>query len=202
MTNRTSQSSKAEDGSNTGTPQEQAVEVLLEQRILRVDGDGTGHVTSISTPQIPGGEKMRTVVYQQLGGRGDTLQASSPHQGNAFSFPEEPVEVGSTWTGTTQTQLPNVPNPITMNYGYKVEGEEALGARHCIKISFSSDEVKFSVPLPDGSGVTQVTTRTEGLMHFDPNDGCLAKLDLTSWTTPRMGKVAFEVVNRSEQVLL
>ena len=193
---------KAREGAPEAPAQVQTVEILLDQRVVRVESDGSGHVTSISTPQVQGGENLRSVIYQHLGVKGETLLTSTPSQGSAFCFPEEAVEVGSTWQGVTQNQVPNVPTPITMTYSYKVEGMEKVGERECVRISFESDLVRFNMPLPDGSGLSQVTTSTQGGMFFDCEDGCLAKLRLVSTTHPRVRDMVFEVINESEQVLL
>ena len=205
LVSRTTQRPKTQGPPPADSPVK-STEMILEQRVLRVEADGTGHVISVSTPQVPGGESMRALVYQHLGIRGETLQASTPHQGSAFCFPETPVSVGSTWSGNTQNSIPNSPEPLTMTYHYKVEKLETVLAggtqRPCVSVSFASDEVQFPLPLPNGSGTNQVTTRTDGTMYIDCEEGCLVKLQLTSTTMPRIGDMLFEVINQSEQILL
>lgn len=179
-------------------------QATLEQRVLRAMEDGSGHVVSITIPepgpQIP--EGSRSVIYQHLGPRGEVFEVSGPNQGNAFAFPEGPVEVGGHWSGETQTQVPNSPNPVTMKYTYTYEQDEVLNGHTCVRVSFTSEPVEFQVPLPDGRGMSQVKTASDGTMWFDFEKGVLYKLILTTRTQPRVGPMVFDIENTTTQELV
>lgn len=179
-------------------------QATLEQRIIRAQDDGSAHVVSITVPtpgpQIP--EGSRSVIYQHLGPRGEVFEVSGPNQGNAFAFPEGAVEIGGTWEGETQTQIPNVPTPVKMKYVYTFERDENIGGRDCARITFVSEPVEFEVPLPDGKGMSQVKTASDGIMWFDCNGGVLFKLQLTTRTQPRVGAMVFDIENTTTQELV
>lgn len=179
-------------------------EATLTQKVLKSETDGSGHVVSITVPTPGPGvpDNARNVIYQHLGARGDVLEVSGQQQGNAFAFPEGEVEAGATWEGTTQTPLPNVPEPVNMRYVYKYERDEDQSGRACARISFTSEPVQFQVPLPDGKGASQVRTASDGVMWFDGQAGVLVKLQLSTRTQPQVGPMVFDIENQTIQELV
>ncbi|MBT9584226.1 hypothetical protein IV102_12865 [bacterium] len=179
-------------------------EARLDQNVIRALDDGTAHVVSVTVPKpgpgIPDG--ARSVIYQHLGARGEVHEVSGPNQGNAFAFPEAEVTAGATWEGQTQTQLPNVPTPVTMKYIYTYECDEEMKGTDCVRISFTSEPVEFQVPLPDGRGASNVKTASDGTMWFDNAKGCLIKLELTTRTKPQVGPMSFDIENQTVQELI
>jgi hypothetical protein len=185
-----------------GEPMQQSLELEVLQRVLLIEADHSAHVTSISVPQIPGGEKHSSVVYQHMTDRGGILLSSNAQQTNAFSFPQEEVSVGSAWHGTSDTFVPGSNQPIQIEYSYRVVGEHSGNQGTVLKVEFSSKEVQFQVPMPDGSGITNVATQSEGLLDFGVDQGCLVALSVKSRTVHTLGAMTIEVVNTVEQTLL
>lgn len=179
-------------------------DAVLEQRVIRAMDDGSSHVVSVTVPQpgpgIPPG--ARSVIYQHLGARGEVFEVSGANQGNAFAFPEGAVKIGESWEGTTETPIPNVPTPVTMKYTYTLDGEEECTGRNCQRISFTSEPVEFQVPMPDGRGVSEVKTASDGTMWFDNEMGLLIKLELTTRTRPQVGALSFDIENLTVQELV
>jgi hypothetical protein len=202
LTSKSSQTA-TQEGKNVGE-EKGGFEARLNQTVIRSLDDGTGHVVSTTIPKPGPGipEGARSVIYQHLGGRGEVLEVSGPNQGNAFSFPEGAVDKGATWEGQTQSQLPNVPQPVTMKYVYTYEGDEEMLGKPCVRISFTSEPVEFQVPLPGGQGVSNVKTASDGTMWFDNQLGCLVKLELTTRTKPQVGAMSFDIENQTIQELV
>jgi len=202
LTSKSSQTA-SQDGKPVGE-EKGGFEATLEQKVIRALDDGSGHVVSITVPKpgpgIPPG--ARSVIYQHLGQRGEVHEVSGPNQGNAFAFPDGDVASGATWEGQTQTQIPNVAQPVTMKYIYTYEGDEEVLGHPCVRISFTSEPVEFQVPMPDGRGVSQVKTASDGTMWFDTGKGCLVKLELTTRTKPHVGPVTFDIENQTVQELV
>lgn len=193
-----------QDGKPVGEETGGGFEAALEQKIIRAMPDGTAHVLTITQPKpgpgIPDG--ARSVIYQHLGARGEVFEVSGPNQGNAFAFPEESVAVGASWTGETQTPLPNVPEPVIMKYTYKFDSEEEMQGRQCARITFTSEPVEFAMPMPDGKSSSQVKTASDGVMWFDVSSGMLVRLELTTRTQPQVGPVSFDIENKTVQELV
>lgn len=202
LTSKSSQTA-SQEGKRVGE-EKGGFEARLNQTVIRSLEDGTGHVVSVTVPQPGAGipEGARSVIYQHLGARGEVLEVSGPNQGNAFSFPEGEVSHGASWEGQTQSQLPNVPQPVTMKYVYTYEGDEETLGKPCVKISFTSEPVEFQVPLPNGQGVSNVKTASDGTMWFDNQVGCLVKLELTTRTKPQVGPMSFDIENQTIQELV
>lgn len=180
---------------------ENALEVDLVQKVLKVEEDGSAHVVSISTPKVSGGEKHRAAVYQHMSPRSEVLLTSNAGQTNAFTFPDQEVQIGSGWTGQADNYVPGNPNPVVMEYSYRIVAQEEHRGHSCLKIVFSSKEVQFEAPAPDGSGSSQVTTQTEGTILFAPEQGCMVGMTLRTRTVPSRGGISIEIVNQSEQML-
>jgi hypothetical protein len=185
-----------------GDPMQQSLELEINQRVLLVEADGSAHVTSVSVPQVPGGEQHASVVYQHMTNRGGILLSSNAQQTNAFSFPEEEVSVGSSWTGVSDTFIPGSHQPVQIEYSYRVVGQENGDHGTVLTIEFASKEVEFQVPLPDGSGLSNIATQSEGVVRFGVDQGCLFSLSVKTRTVPTMGNMVLEVVNAVEQTLL
>lgn len=202
LTSKSSQTA-SQEGKNVGE-EKGGFEARLNQTVIRSLDDGTGHVVSTTIPKPGPGipEGARSVIYQHLGGRGEVIEVSGPNQGNAFSFPEGSVDKGATWEGQTQSQLPNVPQPVTMKYVYTYEGDEDMLGKPCVRISFTSEPVEFQVPLPNGQGVSNVKTASDGTMWFDNTLGALVKLELTTRTKPQVGAMSFDIENQTIQELV
>lgn len=178
-------------------------EASLQQTVLRAMDDGSAHVLSVTVPKPGPGipDNARSVIYQHLGARGEVFEVSGPNQGNAFAFPQASVEPGATWEGESQTQLPSVATPVTMKYTYTYERDEDQGGRSCVRISFVSEPVEFTMPLPDGRAQSHVKTASDGVMWFDHAAGVLVRLDLTTRTSPQVGAVTFDIENYTTQEL-
>ena len=190
------------DAGRVLSKEEHSYSASLEQKVLAVEPDGSAHVVSVTVPNppIPAGAPPKSLVYEHLDARGQLLESSGPSQASAFSFPEEAVDVGSTWKGVSQGHVPNNPEPVKMGYTYKLEGFEERVGRQCAKISFNSEEVEFQVPSPDGRGQTKIRTSTSGTMYF-ALDGYLVRLELTTKTFPEMGQARVEIINELTQEL-
>lgn len=203
LTSRSSQKA-SQDGNPVGAETTGGFEADLEQKIIRALADGSAHVLTITTPKAGPGipEGARSVIYQHLGARGEVFEVSGPNQGNAFSFPEQAVGVGATWEGETQTQLHDVPEPVIMKYTYTFDREEELKGHACARITFTSEPVEFTVPMPDGKNTSQVKTASDGVMWFDVSKGLLVRLELTTRTQPKVGPVSFDIENKTVQDLV
>lgn len=185
-----------------GEPMHQSLELVINQRVLLVEGDGSAHVTSVSVPQVPGGEQHASVVYQHMTDRGGILLSSNAQQTNAFSFPEEAVAIGSSWLGVSDSFIPGSHQPVKIEYSYRVVGQDTVDGGTVLVIEFASKEVQFQVPLPDGSGLSNITTQSEGVVRFGVDRGCLLALSVKTRTVPTMGEMVLEVINTVEQTVL
>ena len=127
----------------------------LSQRILAVDGDGSAHVVSTTSP-YDGDGSQRQVIYQQLSSQGHVLETTGGVPSSAYSFPEDPVKLKDSWQGEVKLQIPTQQEPVVCISTYKVDGTEKVGDYECVRIMVESEEVEFQVPSPDGNGMANV----------------------------------------------
>lgn len=198
---------EARDGDKLLGREENELHAGLQQRILRVEDDGSAHLVAITVPvgadllKSPAAGQLRSVIYQHLDRRGEILEISGPNPGSTYSFPAEPVSIGGSWKGISKGYAPGRPEPVLTPYTYRLVGTERRGDYDCVQIEVESDVIEFESPMADGR-VTKVGIQTTGRMFFAPEPGFLVRLELKSLTTPKVDGFQFETHNTVTQELL
>lgn len=174
----------------------------LKQRVLRVEDDGSAHVLSVTQPEATTPNVSRQVIYQHSSDKGSVLETSGPNPGNSFTFPDGKVSEGDSWTGESRMPVPGRPDPVVGKTNYTILGSEQVNGHHCVKIGIETEQYKFEMPLPDGSGRALVTMDSQGTMFFAPEEGLVVKMELTTHSSPRMGPLVINSENVITQELV
>lgn len=168
----------------------------LEQRVIRVESDGSAHIVCVTQPEQPSPQgPPRQVIYQYSSPLGTILETSGPNPGNSYSFPDHPVREGETWEGESRLPVPGRVEPLIGSTRYEMTGIEEVGGRECARIEITTSDLEFDLPMPDRSGLAKVTMQSQGVMHFDPQDGLVVRMEITTHSSPRVGPLEIESSN-------
>jgi hypothetical protein len=170
---------------------ETSFQAHLRQRVLAADEDGSGHVVTVTTPPVedPGAE--RQIVYQRVSPQGSVLDVSGMNPTNSFALPAERVKVDTSWQGEVILPLPQSPQPVRCVTEYIVTGTTNFNGLECVNIDCIVEDFEFDMPMPDGSGMARVMMGSQGSMLFAPEEGILARMEVETITSPRIGQVTF-----------
>lgn len=152
-------------------------EVYLTQRVAAVSEDGVQDlVTTVDSAQtLHKGERKASALAgrksrSKLHPNGVTTNESAAEAALAVSqlqlvFPDEPVQVGSTWS---RVLPPSQAVPISMKSTYKVVGFERRGDHECVRIA---TKIR-SVGKPSREQV-EISMQADGTIYFAYDQGFL-----------------------------
>lgn len=171
----------------------------VHQRVLRVEGEGSGHVVTTSEPEgappeipVPGVQIQRQVMYAHMDPRGHMLEVSGGASPNTFSFPEGPVKVGDAWESQNEVQFPGMTAPSPTTNHFVLAGSEDVNGLACVKIEMTSSEVTFEMLLPDGQQKAKVLLDNKATLYFAPAEGILARMELRTRSIPKIQDFTFD----------
>lgn len=187
---------------------EQKWATRIQQRVLRVEGENA-HLVTLSEPDgpppeilVPGIQVRRQVMYALMDPLGNLLEVSGGVRGSTYSFPEEPVGVGTAWEAQSEVQFPGMLAPVPSTSFFAVAGTEEVQGFACVRIEMSTSEISFDMPLPDGQQTAKVLLENKGTLFFAPEEGLLVRMELRTRSIPKIQDYAFDTTTTLTQELV
>jgi hypothetical protein len=182
---------------------EQKWDTRVSQRVLRVEADGSAHITTVSDPQVepgqvqvPGVTLQRQMVYTLMDSQGNIHEIAGASPGSTYSFPEHTVATGQAWEGRSELTVPGMPDPVVGSNRYVLVGSEELNGFQCVKIQMTAAEITS-----DGRNKARVLLESEGTLYFAPAEGVLVRLDMKTHSIPKIQDVLFDTTTHMVQQL-
>lgn len=177
-------------------------EIFLDQEVEGVSDAGiismltiikSGRITVNGVPStIPNvGQRVRT----ELNPNGEIKSTEGMNQNLNLSqmqmiFPDEPVEIGSTWSNTIE---PSLQVPVPLRVRYKIVGFETINDLKCVKILSTVRSGKKSKI----EGL-RLDVQADGTIYFAFEKGIIVKNEVNS----QMNMILKRVVNNKSESII
>jgi len=158
--------------------------ILMDQIAKAVNPDGSINVdVMIKDGKTKAGKEefplptIGQTINMKMQKNGKITGSSVDMPFNQPPFPEKALNQGDTWTGDSQINVPNRPEPLIMHYNYTLKGFTSLNGYEFAEVSVSCP--KTEIDLQDD--VKQIIS-AEGTTYFAYQEGRLIKSQVNTKT--------------------